>query len=187
MKTQIFLLWILVGALGACASPIPSPTATPVPATLAPTRAPTVPPTPQPSSAPPMQLPRVFVLNPKTLAEAKSKIAGDATRAPALKQLVAEADAALKFKPVSVVEKPFTPDSGDKHDYVSLSPYWWPDPNKQDGLPYIQKDGQRNPEEATILDKNAMQEVNSNVATLALAFYFTDEENYAIKAATFAL
>jgi hypothetical protein len=183
MKTQIFLLWILVGALGACASPIPSPTATPVPATLAPTRAPTVPPTPQPSSAPPMQLPRVFVLNPKTLAEAKSKIAGDATRAPALKQLVAEADAALKFKPVSVVEKPFTPDSGDKHDYVSLSPYWWPDPNKPDGLPYIQKDGQRNPEEATILDKNAMQEVNSNVATLALAFYFTGEENYAIKAA----
>ena len=29
---------------------------------------------------------------------------------------------------------------------MTLSPYWWPDSTKTDGLPYIRKDGERNPE-----------------------------------------
>ena len=33
------------------------------------------------------------------------------------------------------------PPSGDKHDYLSYSRYWWPDPEKNDGLPYIRRDG----------------------------------------------
>jgi hypothetical protein len=28
---------------------------------------------------------------------------------------------------------------------MTLSPYWWPDSTKTDGLPYIRKDGERNP------------------------------------------
>ena len=35
--------------------------------------------------------------------------------------------------------------SGDIHDYMSLSIYSWPDPEKKDGLPYIIKDGETNP------------------------------------------
>jgi hypothetical protein len=27
-----------------------------------------------------------------------------------------------------------------------MGPYWWPDPSKPDGLPYIHRDGERNPE-----------------------------------------
>lgn len=34
----------------------------------------------------------------------------------------------------------------DLHDYVSLSPYHWPNPNTPDGFPWIQKDGVINPE-----------------------------------------
>jgi len=29
---------------------------------------------------------------------------------------------------------------------MSLAPYFWPDPSKPDGLPYLRKDGQTNPE-----------------------------------------
>jgi len=36
--------------------------------------------------------------------------------------------------------------SGNKHNYESLSIYWWPDTTKANGLPYIAKDGQWNPE-----------------------------------------
>ncbi|MEI9974387.1 MAG: alginate lyase family protein [Ignavibacteriota bacterium] len=39
--------------------------------------------------------------------------------------------------PYSVVQKSRVPPSGDKHDYLSQAPYWWPDPAKPDGLPYI--------------------------------------------------
>lgn len=35
-----------------------------------------------------------------------------------------DAERALKLKPLSVMDKKITPDSGDKHDYMSLGPYW---------------------------------------------------------------
>ena len=31
------------------------------------------------------------------------------------------------------------------NDYVSIAPYWWPDPEKADGLPWIRRDGETNP------------------------------------------
>ena len=37
------------------------------------------------------------------------------------------------------------PDGGTPHDYVSIAPYWWPDPEKADGLPWIRRDGEKNP------------------------------------------
>jgi len=45
-----------------------------------------------------------------------------------------------------VIDKISLPPSGCKNDYLSLAPYWWPDPNKPDGLPYIRRDGETNPE-----------------------------------------
>ena len=29
---------------------------------------------------------------------------------------------------------------------MSQAPYWWPDPDTPDGLPYVRRDGERNPE-----------------------------------------
>ena len=72
---------------------------------------------------------------------------------PALAALEADANDALTVAPMSVMDKDVTPPSGDKHDYMSQAPYWWPDPSKPDGLPYIRKDGQRNPEIDRITDR----------------------------------
>jgi len=44
------------------------------------------------------------------------------------------------------MEESQAPPSGDKHDYMSIAPYFWPDPKKPDGLPYIRHDGKVNPE-----------------------------------------
>lgn len=47
--------------------------------------------------------------------------------APAVKTLLRDADKALRMTPPSVMDKTMTADSGDKHDYMSMGPYWrWP-------------------------------------------------------------
>jgi len=71
----------------------------------------------------------------------------------ALTELEADANRGLTVAPMSVMDKNATPPSGDKHDYMSQAPYWWPDPSKPGGKPYIRKDGQRNPEIDKITDR----------------------------------
>jgi hypothetical protein len=93
------------------------------------------------------------------------------------------ADAFLKMKPVSVMEKAFTPVSGNKHDYMSQAPYFWYDSTKQNGLPYIRRDGQHNPEIKKITDRTYIGDLENATKALALAWYLTGEERYAAKAA----
>jgi hypothetical protein len=128
--------------------------------------------------------PAVFALDKTALASSKARIkSGDEQAKKAYKQLIKDADAALKFGPVSVMEKTHMPPSGNKHDYMSLAPYHWPDPAKADGLPYIRKDGQTNPEVRDYKDKEYMPKLCAEVQTLALAYYFSDENVYAEHAA----
>ena len=100
----------------------------------------------------------------------------------ALKALLVDADEALKQEPLTVVNKSILPSSGDKHDYMSLGPYWWPDPDKPDGLPYIRRDGERNPE-ADTTDRPLLGTLISTVKTLGFAYGFTQREDYAKHAA----
>lgn len=126
---------------------------------------------------------RVFLYNPQDLAATKKRIqVGDETLLPALDSLLVEADSALHSGPWSVMDKPFTPPSGDKHDYMSIGPYWWPNPETEDGLPYIRKDGLRNPE-VRLYDRLPLGQLTSSVITLSLAYYFTEHEPYASHAA----
>lgn len=128
--------------------------------------------------------PTVFVLNIQSLEKNKNRInAKDPLIIPAYKLLLKDADKALQFGPVSVMEKKNNPPSGDKHDYMSLAPYFWPDPNKADGLPYIRKDGQTNPEVQEYKDKEYMPKLCDMVHTLSLAYYFSGENIYAEHAA----
>jgi hypothetical protein len=105
-----------------------------------------------------------------------------ATEGPALEHLRGEADKMLKATPHSVMEKTRMPPSGDKHDYLSLAPYSWPDPSKPDGLPWITRDGKVNPESREGTDHNALSRMCSEVETLALAYRLTQHEPYAVKA-----
>ena len=100
----------------------------------------------------------------------------------AFAQLRKEADALLGMAPPSVVTKETIPPSGDRHDYLSLSRYFWPDPTKPDGLPYINRDGVSNPE-IEKLDRPKISTMAGGVTTLSLAWYFSGDEKYAIKAA----
>src|SRR5829696_2367940 len=128
----------------------------------------------------PPQTPTVFILNSDVLKKNKASIRiKDAAIMPAYKKLLRDADKALLEGPFSVMEKKNNPPSGDKHDYMSLAPYFWPDPTKKDGLPYIRKDGQTNPEVKEYKDKEYMPRLCELVNTLSLAYYFSDDEKYA--------
>jgi len=102
--------------------------------------------------------------------------------ASACKSLFSEANDLLDRQPVSVMMKDRVPASGDRHDYLSLSRYYWPDPSKPDGLPYMNRDGVSNPE-LERLDRPKLGEMAANVTTLSLAWYFSGDEHYAQKAA----
>lgn len=90
----------------------------------------------------------------------------------------------LLVGPFSVVNKTITPPSDDKHDYMSLGSYWWPDPKKDDGLPYIRKDGRRNPETQTnSFDRASLGAMSKAVAALASAYNVAGDQRYADRAA----
>ena len=132
-------------------------------------------------------LPNYFAASPGALAEAKARLAAhDPALQPAFDALVSAADRALQATPPTVTEKDKTPPSGDKHDYMSIAPYFWPDPTKPNGRPYIRHDGKVNPESREeAFDHNRMAVMAKNVETLALAYYFSGNEAYAAKAAKF--
>lgn len=130
--------------------------------------------------------PRVFLLDANHLAATKQKIqAGDKSFAPAVEALREDAEKLLKARLVSVMDKKAVPPSGDKHDYMSMAPYFWPNPATSNGLPYIRRDGERNPEIHGIPDYGNILDLPEKVETLALAYYFTGEEKFAAKAAAF--
>ena len=125
---------------------------------------------------------RTFRWKPQGLKAAKANLA-DPSVAPAYKALIARADKALDGPYYAVTDKTRTPPSGDKHDYISMGPYWWPDPAQPTGEPYIRKDGEFNPERSTnAFDAVRMDNMASAVEALSLAYYFTDDPRYAKKA-----
>jgi hypothetical protein len=126
-------------------------------------------------------LPRVFLLNAKVLAEQKASIARDKNSALAAKAK-SSADSAMKDGPFSVMQKDRTPPSGNKHDYMSQAPYFWADPKTPTGLPYIQRDGERNPEIEKISDHSNIGKMAKTARTLALAHYLTGNQAYADRA-----
>jgi hypothetical protein len=128
--------------------------------------------------------PAIFLHAPQALASHKARYAADPQHPePTLARLLDDARKALVEKPFSVTEKTALPPSGDRHDYLSLAPYAWPDPSKPNGLPYIYRDGQTNPERDSIPDRAYFSRIVALTETLGLAYYFTGDESFARHAA----
>lgn len=131
-----------------------------------------------------VEIPRTFAMRGADLVAARVRFAdGDRRLAAVVAQLRAEADALLKLPPASVMDKPRVAASGNRHDYFSQAPYWWPDPAKPNGLPYVRDDGRINPESKAGTDSVALRRTCEAVQTLGLAYWLTRDERYAQKAA----
>lgn len=133
-----------------------------------------------------------FTEQPITLVKAPANLllkslelynSGDNTITKQVQKLYRDANGLLNLIPETVVNKTYTPPGGDKRDYVSMAPYWWPNPNTEDGLPYVRKDGKVNPESRDgTFDQVRFSQTCSNIYTLALAFWFSEEVKYRNKA-----
>ena len=124
-------------------------------------------------------VPKTISFDGKALLDIRNNI----DKYPEQKKIIIErADKLLATEPFSVTYKKLVPPSKDPHDYMTMGTYWWPDPNKPDGLPYIRKDGIHNPD-AT--DRNKYQSMAEGAYYLAHAAYVFDNEDYANKALEF--
>jgi len=129
-------------------------------------------------------LPHLLILDANGLIETKERLQNrDPAFASALTKLKRDAERALDVKPVSVTEKNLAPPMGDKHDYMSIAPYWWPNPATSNGLPFVRRDGEVNPERDRSSDRRHLENLIQTVKTLALAYVFTEREDYAVHAA----
>lgn len=134
-------------------------------------------------SSPNESMPRLILARAENLAEAKRRVRDrDTSVMAAYALLMQQADSALLMRPVSVTEKQRTPPSGDKRDYMSMGPYWWPDSTKPDGLPFVRRDGRVYPGSRVDHDGLRFGRMQGAVEALALAHYFTGEARYGAKA-----
>ncbi len=130
--------------------------------------------------------PAVLMMDRATLAATRAAARSrSAAIAPAIAALRRDADAALAAEPVAVTGKAVAAPSADPHDYMSLGIYWWPDPAKPSGAPYIQRDGEINAEAADRrrYDGGTLVRMVGSVEILALAGHLTGERSYSDGAA----
>ncbi|WP_405809586.1 alginate lyase family protein [Streptomyces sp. NBC_00210] len=133
------------------------------------------------------RVPKTVVIDGSRLQQAKVRLGhGDPALRKAARSLVVRADGWLGQGPWTVVDKPKPAPSGDMHDYLSQAPYWWPSqpktPENPWGCPYVQRDGERNPEVDTGTDRPDIGKVVNSVTTLSLAWYYTGKKQYAAHA-----
>ena len=109
---------------------------------------------------------------------------------PELTELLQKtAQEALSRGPYSVIDKTTLPPGGNPHDYWHPAPYWWPDPNKANGRPYVWRDGHRVP--GTELygtgseqyDRTRLQRLFDDTTVLALAWRVLGDERFISHAA----
>ncbi|MFT2091187.1 alginate lyase family protein [Paraglaciecola sp. 2405UD69-4] len=101
-------------------------------------------------------------------------------------RLIQQADEALLLDGYSVVDKTILPPSNNRHDYLSISRYWWPDNSKSDGLPWVRRDGVTNPDTQTDqVDRKRLGGMSKSVHILALAYFLSGDEKYAQKGVSF--
>ena len=97
-------------------------------------------------------------------------------------RILKAADAALAQKPVTITAFPAKLSEGGSNDFYSNGDYWWPDPSKPNGLPYIRRDGETNPDNF-IAHRMAVKTLRDSVAALAAAYKISGDERYVTKAA----
>jgi hypothetical protein len=89
---------------------------------------------------------------------------------PASVALGARVDSALAAKIITIVDKSQPSPTGDAHDYVSYGRYWWPDPAKPGGLPFIRNDGHSNVTQVKLGDEPCLGHFTGTVESLALGW-----------------
>jgi beta-galactosidase len=95
-------------------------------------------------------------------------------------RILEAADTALRMAPVTITKHRAKLSEGGPNDFYSNGDYWWPDPSKPDGLPYIQRDGESNPGNF-FHHRTAVRALRDAVAALGAAYKITGDDRYVAK------
>ncbi|WP_349318586.1 alginate lyase family protein [Chitinophaga sp. MM2321] len=98
--------------------------------------------------------------------------------------LIREAEKILLEPPTSVMDKPDekVARSKDKHDFISVGKYCWPNPTTPDGMPWIQRDGYINVENFKKDDAVRLDIMCNRVGKLCIAYFFSGDTRFSQKA-----
>lgn len=148
------------------------------------------------AAAPAPAFPPTVLYNASLFPVTRARIAaGDPSVTPAYGALLQAADAALSQGPWTVTAKAQTPPSGDKHDYMSISKYFWPcnaNPCNAtppaggcgaDGLPWVMCDGLVNGPAVADGDLPRVSAMCAAVEALGSAYLWSGNATYARRAA----
>ena len=134
---------------------------------------------------------KLLLMQEARLGQLKSAYEGkeDPSRPPEAKamatKIVKEADKRVGKPAITITENENLQVSKDPHDYFSIGRYFWPDPDKPDGLPWINRDGETNPDAVKASDEKKLGEMIHTVEYLALAYHLTGDEKYGSEAGRF--
>ena len=134
---------------------------------------------------------KLLLMQEARLSQLKSAYAGkeDPNLPPEAKaiatKIVKEADKRVGKPVITITENENLQASKDPHDYFSIGRYFWPDPSKSDGLPWINRDGETNPDAVKASDEKKLGEMIHAVEYLALAYYLTGDEKYGSETSRF--
>ncbi len=125
-----------------------------------------------------LPLPRLTLFNPGQLVRlARSD---DPESAAIRYSLLEAANEILDVQKLySVTDNDMIPPSGDNRDYYSTGPYWWPNPETPDGLPYVLIDGKFNPERDRVSDRGPLLAMINDVEMMAFAYAVSGDERFA--------
>ncbi|MCA9200078.1 MAG: alginate lyase family protein [Planctomycetales bacterium] len=126
-------------------------------------------------------VPRTFTINLENLELAKQLYRqGDEITVEAVETAARWGQSFMSRGPYSVVNGPNVAPSGDPHDIVSFGPYAWPNPDTDDGLPWIIRDGIFNP--SATMDWHQLISMVEATEGLVMAYYVTEDEKFAERA-----
>jgi len=92
------------------------------------------------------------------------------------KDIIAQANWAMTQQPITTTTEQCERSAGGLHDFYSEGDYWWKNPDDPNG-PYIQRDGQTNPDNF-VAHRKAMIRFSQIVGSLASAYLITKDEKY---------
>ncbi|WP_282941203.1 alginate lyase family protein [Paenibacillus sp. RC67] len=98
--------------------------------------------------------------------------------------IIRHAEGSLAADTIHITDSIAEMSEGGIHDFYSNGDYWWPNPDTKDGLPYIQRDGESNPNNFDS-HRLGLRRMRTHAANLAAAFSLTGNEAYAEKAVQF--
>ncbi|EWH08848.1 hypothetical protein DS2_15354 [Catenovulum agarivorans DS-2] len=105
--------------------------------------------------------------------------AGNPLYVAAYNALIKLADIELVKAVDPVTNKTLIAASGDIHDYHTIGAYYWPDPTKPDGLPWVYRDGEFNRDSSgPATDWSRRKNMLKSLEILNLAFYMSGKTDY---------